>query len=63
MNSEALQERVDVDVGQLLGLVRLVQRFERAVCKGGIQLQDQIFYVRWRPRRRRLTSSPKLAPG
>ena len=40
MNSVAFQKPVDVDAGQFLGLVRLVQRFKRAVCKGAIQLQD-----------------------
>jgi len=47
---EGGQERVDVDVGQFLGLVGLVRRADGAVRVGGIQIKDQILHVRWRPR-------------
>jgi len=40
MNSAAFQKPVAVETGQFLGLVRLVQRFERTVRTATIQLQD-----------------------
>ncbi len=47
---EALQKGVDVDVGQLLGLVGFSWRINRATRIGGVQLEDQIIHVRWCPR-------------
>jgi hypothetical protein len=39
---EVRQERVDVDVGQLLRRVGLARRFKRAVSKSRVQLQPPI---------------------
>lgn len=57
---EVLQERIDVDVGQILGLVRSVGGFQRAVGKSGIPFQDQFLYPRWRPRGARLPQAAVL---
>ena len=46
---EAVQEGIDVDVGQLLGLVGFSWRIDRTRI-GGVQLEDQIIHVRWCPR-------------
>ena len=51
---EVRQERVDVDVGQLLRRVGLIRRFKQVVGKSGFQLQDQFIHFRWCPRGARL---------
>ena len=58
--SEARQERVDVDIGPLLGRVGLIWRIDQAARIARVQFEDQLIHRWWRPGGRRLPQAAVL---